>query len=110
MTIPHLTMMQGLAWLVGLLIVWSLYRAQKDPNFAFSLFDLIMENGRVSRLASVFMGTWVVTSLIMWQLTVDNKMNEGYFTAYCAAWIAPIISKLFAPPSTTTTETMEVKK
>lgn len=117
MNVPHLTLMQGLAWLIGLLVVWSIYRAQKNVEFKeFNLFDLLMENGKLSRIACVFIGTWTVTSLIMWQLVVDAKMTEGYFTAYAAAWIAPIISKLFAPPlsvsssSSTTTSTVEVTK
>ena len=108
--IPHVNLIQGAAWVAVLLIAWSMYRAQRDKEFAsFNLFDIIMDSGRLSRLAVVFMGTWFVTSAIMVQLVLDNKMTEGYFTAYAAAWIAPIISKLFAPapaPSTTTTTSM----
>lgn len=91
-----------------LIIVWSFYRAQTNPNFHFDVFDLIMENGRVSRMALAFMITLAATTWMMMRMTLDGKMTEGYFTAYGAMWIAPIVAKLFsapAPPSTTSTVT-----
>ncbi len=103
MTLPQITLLEASMWIGGILIAWSMYRAQRNPEFIqFNLFDLLMDSGRLSRIAVVFMGTWIVTSAIMWKLIVDGKMNEGYFTAYCAAWIAPIISKLFTQPASTT--------
>ena len=83
--------------IVSLVILWSFYRAQRDPEFHFDLFDLLMENGKVSRLAFAFMCTLGVTSFLMIRLTIDQRMTEGYFGLYSAAWIAPIIAKLFAP-------------
>ena len=83
--------------IIALVVFWSFYRAQKDPDFRFDLFDLLMENGKVSRLAFAFMATLGVTSFLMIRLTIDGKMTEGYFGLYSAAWIAPIIAKLFAP-------------
>ena len=85
-----------------LLIAWSFYRAQKDSNFAaFNAFDLIMENGRLSRLACIFIASFGVSSWVIIRLTLDGKMTEGLFTAYCLAWVAPIIAKLFSPPQVT---------
>lgn len=91
----------AMSLIVVLLIGWSLYRAHKDTNGLshFSLFDLLMENGRVSRIASVFMGGFFVVSWIMIQLQISGKMTEGYMGLYFAGIISPLISKLFSPPA-----------
>lgn len=88
-------------FVVLLLIGWSFYRAHNNQQFDnFNFFDLIMENGRVSRLACAFLGSWLVTSWIMVRLAIDVKMTEGYLTVYGGMWVAPIIAKLFSgnPP------------
>jgi len=82
--------------IVALVIAWSFYRAHKNANYTFDLFDLVMENGRLSRLACVFMGSFAVSSWIMVRATVDGKMTEGLFLAYGGVWVAPIIAKLFS--------------
>ena len=81
---------------VLLLVVWSFYRAQQDPNVAFNLFDLVMENGRVSKLAFAFMTGLIVLSWIMVKLTITGKMTEGYVGLYGGIVIAPVIAKLFS--------------
>ena len=83
--------------IVALVILWSFYRAQRNPNFQFDLFDLLLENNKVSRIAFAFMTTLGCTTFMMIRLTIDGKLTEGYFGLYSAAWIAPIIAKLFAP-------------
>lgn len=83
--------------IVALCIAWSFYRAHRNAAFTFNLFDLIMDNGRVSRLACVFLGSFMVTSWIMVRLTLDGKMTEGYMAAFGALWIVPITAKLFSP-------------
>lgn len=91
--------------IISLVVAWSFYRAHRDPNFAFNALDLIMENGRVSRLACAFMATLMVTSWIMVRLTIDGKMTEGYVTSYGLMWVAPIIAKLFSPQPSTSIST-----
>lgn len=82
---------------IGILIVsWSFYRAQRRTDFQFNTFDLLMENGKVSKSSAVFMGTFAVTSWVMISLTLDGKMTEGYLGAYGAMWVAPIISRMFS--------------
>ncbi len=115
MYFPHLSSSDAFSLILALGIVWSLYRAHRDKNGLrdFNLFDLIMENGRVSKLAAVFMGGTLLISWIMVQLTIAGKMTEGYLGLYFAGVIAPVISKLFSPlpPSTTTiTETSKETK
>lgn len=91
--------------------VWF-WRVHKNPAIDFDFFDLILENGRISRIASVFIGSFAMTTWMMVRLTVDGKMTEGYFTTYSAAWIVPIVAKLFSPQAsagTTTVSTTSIK-
>ena len=96
----------GALLIVALAVAWSLYRAHRSDSgvFAqFNLLDLLMENGRLSRIACAFMATLFVTSWVIVRLTFDGKMTEGYFIGYGGMWVAPIIAKLFSPPSQTAT-------
>jgi hypothetical protein len=89
-----------------LILLWSFYKAQKDPATAFNLFDLMMDHGKVSKLALAFLTTLGLTSWIMVRLTTDGKLTEGYFMAYGGMWVAPIVAKMFsAPPVSGTTTT-----
>ena len=100
----------GSLLIVSLVIAWSVYRAHRNPQNTFDVFDLVMEGGRLSRLACAFMATLFVTSWVVVRLTFDGKMTEGYFIGYGGMWVAPIIAKLFStpqPPSTTTTMTVK---
>lgn len=83
---------------LALLLVWSFYRAHKDPAIRLDLFDLVMSDGRLSRLAVAFMLTLRVTSWVVIRLGLDGELTEGYFTAYGAMWVAPIVAKLFSAP------------
>ena len=85
--------------IISLVVAWSFYKAHTNKKLSFNLFDLLMENERLSRLACVFMGSFGVSSWIMVRVTIDNKMTEGLFMAYGAVWVAPIIAKLFASSS-----------
>lgn len=87
----------GALLIVSMVIVWSFYRAHRDPKISFNIFDLLTENGRLSRLSCVFMGSFCVSSWIMIRMTFDGKMTEGLFMAYGGAWVAPVIAKLFSP-------------
>lgn len=106
--------------LVALLLVWSFWKAQKDKSNVFNLFDLVMDNGRLSRSGTAFMAVLCITSWAFVRAVLDGKMTEGYFTSFGAMWVAPLIAKMFStpPPSGTTmtdissrtTTTIEAKK
>lgn len=88
----------GALLIVALAVAWSFYRSHRNPAIQFDLFDLLMEGGRLSRIACAFMATLIVTSWVVIRLTVEGKLTEGLFTAYVAAWVAPIVAKLFSTP------------
>lgn len=95
--------LDGAMLIISVAIAYSLYRANRDMT-TFNLIDLLMENGRVSRIACAFLTTLIVTSWIMVTLTVLGKMSEGYMATYGAMWVTPIVAKLFstAPPAVPT--------
>lgn len=87
----------GALLIITLLIAWSFYRSHVNKANTFDLFDLLMENGRLSRIACAFMATLVVTSWMVVRLTLDGKLTEGYFIGYGGMWVAPILARLFSP-------------
>lgn len=85
-----------------LLLTWSFYRAHNDPDSDFNLLDLIMENKRVSRIGFGFVFALIVTSWVLILVARGGKMSlDIIFPAYLAAWVAPIVAKLFSqvPPA-----------
>ena len=81
---------------VVLMLIWSLYRLHRNPEVDFNLLDLLMENGRVSKVSCIVMGAFFVHSWIMLslQLSEPSKMSEGYLTIYGATWVAPLLARL----------------
>jgi hypothetical protein len=83
--------------MVLLVVLWSFYRAHKDPRFHFNAFDLLLgEDGRVSKSAVVLLGAFATMSWAFIRLTIDGKMSEGLFLAYGATWVAPFITLVFS--------------
>lgn len=85
--------------IVALVVAWSFYRAHRNKDFTFNVFDLIMENGKLSKIACLVMGAFIVHTWIMVRLTFDLKMTEGYLTIYGATWAAPLIVRMFSKPA-----------
>jgi len=79
---------------VALAIMWTLWRAHQRSDIDFNLFDLLMENGRVSKIAVAFMLVLVVSTWVIVSLTVNNRLTEGYFSAYGMMWVAPLVAKV----------------
>lgn len=78
---------------VLLIILLTLYRFHSGPR-SFDLTDLLMENGRVSKIAVAFMLTLVVTTWMMAYMTLNKMMTEGFLIAYMSAWVAPIVARI----------------
>jgi hypothetical protein len=80
--------------IVAALVGVSLWRAHLRKDLDFNLFDLLMENGRVSKIAVAFMLVLGVSTWVIVHLTINGKLTEGYFTIYTGAWIAPLVAKV----------------
>lgn len=93
-------------------VVLSFWRAHNKPGFDFNAFDLVMENGKVSKIAFTFMAAFAVTTWILVDLQLKDKMTEGYLTTYGAMWVASLVAKVVfnkaeAAPGTTITTKIE---
>lgn len=92
-----------------ILIAISLWKTHRDPASSINVFDLVLENGKLGRLACAFWAAFGVLTWIMIKVTQAGDMEMGYVMAYGGAFVAPIIAKMFslpAPPTpagTTTT-------
>jgi hypothetical protein len=97
---------------VALLVVLSFWRAHNKPEFNFNAFDLVMENGRVSKIAVTFMSAFAVTTWILVDLELKDKMTEGYLMTYGTMWVTSLVLKVVfnkneATPGTTITTKIE---
>lgn len=95
--------------LFALFLAWSFYRAHRDPGSEINAFDLVMVDGRLSRLACVFVGAFIATTWLMIRLVLDGKMTEGYMGLYGAMWVAPTIARLFSTPPPPSSTAQEIK-
>lgn len=78
---------------VGVVVIAiSIWRAQRRPDFDF--FDLLMENGRVSRIAVCFMSAGVVSTWVIVDLQIKGKLSDGMYGLWLGAWVGPLIAKM----------------
>lgn len=78
----------------AVLVAWSFWHAQLKPGFDFDAFDLIMENGKVSRLALWYNLAGAVSTWVIVDLQMKGKLTEGMFGLWLGAWVGPIIARL----------------
>lgn len=78
----------------ALIVGGTLLHAHRHPNIQFSLFDLVMEGGRVSKIAVAFMLVLGLSAWVIVHLTINDKLTEGYYTIFNATWITPLIAKV----------------
>lgn len=108
---PMVALILGLA-----VIAISIWNAQRN-KIHFDLFDLVMENGKVSKTAVAFMLVLAVTTWVVVVLVYKDKMTEGYLGLYGAMWVTPLVARVvFSKPDapsvstfTTTTESRVVE-
>jgi uncharacterized membrane protein YedE/YeeE len=80
--------------LIALAVMLGLARRWRSKTSPIDLDDLLMENGRTSKIAVGYMALLVFSIWLMTYLAFDDKMTEGYFTIFCATWVAPIIARI----------------
>lgn len=89
-TLMYLVLALCIAWMLVAVI-----RSSRHPDSALKIEDLLLgEDGRMSKAATVMLGSFFLTSWLMVYLTSAGKMTEGYLGIYVAAWIAPTVTVL----------------
>lgn len=88
LTLMNVLLLAGFAVLA--LSFWS---AHRKPG-AFNAFDLVMEDGKVSRIAVAFMLVLAVTTWVIVDMQMKGKLTEGYFTMYGTMWVLPLVAKV----------------
>lgn len=84
-----------------LAILWSLERRSRSNLSKFHFDDLLLDdNGKTSKAACVMFGSFVVTTWVIVFLAVNEKLSEGFFDAYIAAWVAPVVAIIIKGPQT----------
>lgn len=93
-----------------LVIGISIWNAHKSQSTIFNAFDLLMENGRVSKIAVAFMLVLLVSTWVIVDQQISAKLSEGMFGLWLTAWVTPLVAKVvFAktdPPGMTTSTTI----
>src|SRR5262245_36512088 len=88
-------LMLALLGVLLVLVVVTLRRRDRASDSPIKLEDLLLgEDGRISKAAAVMMGAFALTSWAIAYLAVNDKLTEGYFGAYLAAWVAPTVTRL----------------
>lgn len=77
-----------------LAVAFTLWRAHTRHDIDFNLLDLLLEGGRVSKIAVAFMlvlgtSTWVIV-----HQTINDKITEGMFGLWLTAWVTPLVAKV----------------
>lgn len=79
---------------ITLVVAFFLYRAHRDPDVAFDLKDLLMENGRVSKIAVAFLTTLFTSSWYIVHEALEKQLTDAGFGLYMATWVAPIVAHI----------------
>ena len=87
----------AVAAVLVILATLAIRRWQLMEASPFDVQDLFLENGKASRGAVVLLGAFAVTTWMFVYYAWTGKMTEGYFQAYCLAWVAPIIARVIFP-------------
>lgn len=99
MTFAELPVAKSLSLLVlllaCLLLARAIHKRDKCADSKLSLDDLLLgDDGKMSKAAAVMFGAFGLTTWMMVVLTLRDKMSEGYFGLYSAAWITPTVAAL----------------
>jgi len=91
MTISSMQIILAIAFVV---IAFSFYTAHRSTALQFNVFDLVMNRGKVDKIAVAFMLVLGVTTWVIIDLQVNGKLTEGYFTMYGGLWVTPLVAKV----------------
>ncbi len=95
----------------AVLIAFSIWRAHRTSTNTFDAFDLIMEEGKASKVALGFMLVLAVSTWVVIAQQISGKLSEGVFGLWLGAWVAPLVAKVVfnKPDAAGTTITTKIE-
>lgn len=101
----HLILAGGLAF-----VAVTFWVAHRSRDAKFDAFDLVMEDGKASKIAVAYMLVLAVSTWVIIDQQIDGKLSEGTLGLWLGAWVGPLVAKVVfgkdAAPATTSTITM----
>lgn len=85
-----LTILGSVVFLIG----FALWRAHVSKTAPFDFFDLLTENGRISKIAVAFMTVLGVSTWVIIDLQIKAHLTEGIFGMWLGAWVTPLVAKV----------------
>lgn len=115
---PHEWMLVVLAASACLMLL-TFCIAHRNNKITFDALDLIMVDGKVDRIATVFMTAFAVSTWVIVDMQIKSKLDAGTFGLWLGAWVGPLVAKMVfgrndmagtVISSTITQQTTEVTK
>lgn len=75
-------------------IVVTFWLAHRSKLASFDAFDLIMEDGKASKIALAFMLVLAVSTWVIIDQQIQSKLTEGMFGLWLGAWVVPLVAKV----------------
>lgn len=75
-------------------ILVMFYRAHVKSGLDFNAFDLVMDDGKVSKTAVAFMLVLAVSTWVIIDLQIVGKLTEGLFGLWLGAWVVPLVARV----------------
>lgn len=106
---PHEIMLVVLAAAAALLLI-TFWCAHRNSATQFNALDLIMVDGKVDRIAFAFMVAFAVSTWVIVDLQIKNRLDAGVFGLWLGAWVGPLVVKVVfnktEMPGTVTSSTL----
>lgn len=78
----------------ALAVLVSVWHAHRSAIMRFNIFDLVMENGRVSKISVSYMLVLGVSTWVIVNQEISGKLTEGIFGMWLAAWVSPLVARV----------------
>jgi hypothetical protein len=80
----------GLAFLSIIFAFWRAHKLRTD----FDIVDLVMQDGKISRIGTAFMLTLLVSSWVIINKQMKGELDSTTFSLWMAAWVGPLVARV----------------
>jgi hypothetical protein len=88
--------LDAMLWISVLGIAYSFIIAARRKDFRFNPFDLLMENGKLSKVSCAFMLAIGISTWVILKLLDQEKLTEGFYIAFLGTLVVPLLTKIIA--------------